>query len=171
MATDQMIRLLEFIHQQKFIHRDIKPDNFVLGPNGSINEIYLIDFGLAKRYYHYINNNLGEHIPLMENNSFTGTARYASINSQKRLTQSRRDDLESIGYIMVYFLKGSLPWQNVRESDRKQRKEKILEIKLSTPISELCDGLPIEIQLYLKYCRERKYDETPSYVYLRKMLR
>lgn len=164
----QMVRIIEQIHYKKFIHRDIKPDNFVLQTSNSNHEIYLIDFGLAKRYVSA--DNL--HIPHEDNRSFTGTARYASINSLKRYTQSRRDDIESVGYILVYFLKGSLPWQNIRGTyDRKQRKEIILEMKMSTPLSKLCDGLPNEIHLFLKYCRERKFDERPNYAYLRKLLR
>lgn len=163
----QMVRILELVHLKKFIHRDVKPDNFVLGTSSTSRRIKLIDFGLAKRFI----DSRDQHIACEENRSFTGTARYASINSLKRFTHSRRDDLESIGYILVYFLKGTLPWQNVRQSfDKKQRKEIILEIKLSTTLSSLCENLPNEIHLFLKYCRERQFDEQPNYTYLRKLL-
>lgn len=163
----QMVRIIEMVHLKKFIHRDIKPDNFVLGTSSSSRSIYLIDYGLSKRYI----NSSDQHIPQEECRSFTGTARYASINSLQRFTQSRRDDLESIGYILVYFLKGTLPWQSAGKSlERKQRREIILEMKMSTLLSDLCMNLPHEIHLFLKYCRERQFEEQPNYAYLRKLL-
>ena len=94
MIADQMIQRLEFLHNNHFIHRDMKPD-------------HVIDFGLAKRYR---DPKTGEHIPYKDNKSLTGTARYASVNAHLGIEQSRRDDLESIGFILIYFLKGSLPW-------------------------------------------------------------
>lgn len=167
--ADQMLNLIEYMHDKKFIHRDIKPENFVLGPGDAYEKLFLIDFGLAKQYI----TADGSHIPYKTDCSFIGTARYASINSQRRIHQSRRDDLESIGYVLVYFLKGALPWQNHQNSNEnhKQRKERILEMKVSTPISELCANLPFELQLYLKHTRERIYEERPNYAYLRRLCR
>lgn len=107
MVADQMIQRIEYLHNNHFIHRDMKPDNFLVGVNKKQHLVYMIDFGLAKRYR---DPKTGEHIPYRDNKSLTGTARYASVNTHLGIEQSRRDDLESIGFILIYFLKGSLPW-------------------------------------------------------------
>jgi serine/threonine protein kinase len=107
MIADQMIQRIEFLHNNHFIHRDMKPDNFLSGIGKKQHVINLIDFGLAKRFR---DPKTGEHIPYRDNKSLTGTARYASVNTHLGIEQARRDDLESIGFILVYFLKGTLPW-------------------------------------------------------------
>ncbi len=107
MIADQMIQRIEFLHHNNFIHRDMKPDNFLVGTNKKQHMVYMIDYGLCKRYK---DSKTNEHIPYKDNKSLTGTARYASVNTHLGIEQSRRDDLESIGLILVYFLKGSLPW-------------------------------------------------------------
>ena len=102
-----MIPSVEYVHSKGFLHRDIKPDNFIMGPNGrKAHRLYIVDFGLAKRYL----SKEDKHIPYRENKNLTGTARYASIRTHIGIEQGRRDDMESLGYLMVYFLKGSLPW-------------------------------------------------------------
>ena len=110
MLADQMITRLEFIHSQNFLHRDMKPDNFLMGTGSKKGQVYLIDFGLSKRYR---DAKTGEHIPYRDGKSLTGTARYASVNTHVGVEQSRRDDLEAVGYILIYFLKGVLPWQGL----------------------------------------------------------
>lgn len=169
MLAEQILSLIEYLHDKKFVHRDIKPENLVLGPGNTVDKLFLIDFGLSKRYV----TAAGAHVPLQTDTAFIGTVRYASINSQRHVTQSRRDDLESIGYMLIYFLNGSLPWQNHRcvAETNKQRKERILEMKVSTPISQLCTNLPQELEFYMKYCRERLFEEKPNYTYLRWMCR
>jgi serine/threonine protein kinase len=107
MIADQMISRLEYMHNNNFIHRDMKPDNFLMGVGGKANTVYMIDFGLSKRYR---DPKTGQHIPYRDGKSLTGTARYASVNTHIGIEQSRRDDLESVGYILLYLLKGTLPW-------------------------------------------------------------
>uniref|UniRef100_A0A1S4ADA9 non-specific serine/threonine protein kinase n=1 Tax=Nicotiana tabacum TaxID=4097 RepID=A0A1S4ADA9_TOBAC len=103
MLADQMITRIEYLHSKGFLHRDIKPDNFLMGLGRKANQVYIIDFGLAKRYRDPATN---RHIPYRENKNLTGTARYASCNTHLGIEQSRRDDLESLGYVLLYFLRG-----------------------------------------------------------------
>lgn len=102
-----MVQRIEKVHDERIIHRDIKPDNFLIGGNDATrDQIFIIDFGLAKCYM----NSEGLHIPFKDGKNLTGTARYASINTHKGIEQSRRDDLETIGHVLLYLVKGSLPW-------------------------------------------------------------
>uniref|UniRef100_A0A5K3F632 non-specific serine/threonine protein kinase n=1 Tax=Mesocestoides corti TaxID=53468 RepID=A0A5K3F632_MESCO len=160
MLVDQMLWRLEFIHARSFIHRDIKPDNFLMGIGKHCNKLFIIDFGLAKKYRDVRSH---RHIPYKEHKALTGTARYASINAHAGIEQSRRDDLESLGYVLMYFLSGSLPWQGLRANTKKQKYERIHEKKVSTSIETLCRGFPPEFALYLTHCRGLHFEETPDY--------
>uniref|UniRef100_A0A1A9WFW3 non-specific serine/threonine protein kinase n=1 Tax=Glossina brevipalpis TaxID=37001 RepID=A0A1A9WFW3_9MUSC len=168
MLVDQMIGRLEFIHLKCFIHRDIKPDNFLMGIGRHCNKLFLIDFGLAKKYR---DPQTRVHIPYREDKNLTGTARYASINAHLGIEQSRRDDMESLGYVMMYFNRGVLPWQGMKANNKQQKYEKISEKKMSTPIEVLCKGFPAEFSMYLNYCRSLRFDEQPDYMYLRQLFR
>ncbi|KAK9923670.1 hypothetical protein M0R45_032077 [Rubus argutus] len=168
MLADQMINRVEFVHSKSFLHRDIKPDNFLMGLGRRANQIYVIDFGLAKKYR---DTSTHQHIPYRENKNLTGTARYASMNTHLGIEQSRRDDLESLGYVLMYFLRGSLPWQGLKAGTKKQKYEKISEKKVSTSIEALCRGYPTEFASYFHYCRSLRFDDKPDYAYLKRLFR
>lgn len=163
-----MVTSLQELHNKHYIHQDIKPENFVVGTGKNANKVYLIDFGLAKRFR---DASTGLHIPFKDHKSFTGTARYASINTHLGIEQSRRDDLESLGYLLIYLLKGSLPWQNLPGVNKKDKYANILKTKLSLSIKELCKGLPQEFETYMTYCRNMKFNERPDYSYILRKFR
>ena len=123
------------MHSKGFIHRDINPKNFLMGRGRKLNQVHVIDFGLAKKYVHALTH---DHAPYREGKLFLGTVRYASINNHKGIEQSRRDDLESLGYLLLYFLRGNLPWQDVSETDKTQRRIEIMNLKITTSIEGLC---------------------------------
>merc|ERR1712125_262528 len=161
MLADQMINRVEYVHAKNFIHRDIKPDNFLIGLGKEANQVHIIDFGLAKKYR---DPKTQQHIPYRENKNLTGTARYASINLHLGIEQSRRDDLEAVGYVLMYFNRGSLPWQGL-EYDR------MLQKKMSTPTDVLCRQYPSEFAAYLNYCRSLRFEDRPDYAYLRRLFK
>lgn len=163
LIADQALRRLEQFHSKHYIHRDIKPENFLIGLGKSATTLYLIDFGLSKRFRDPIS---GLHIPYREDKNFTGTARYASVGTHMGVEQSRRDDLESLGYILVYFLNGGLPWQNMPAATKKEKYEKIYQKKLSITPEKLCKDLPVEFVNFLSTCRKMKFNERPDYVSL-----
>jgi len=168
LLADQTISRIEYIHSKNFIHRDIKPDNFLMGLAKKGNLVYIIDFGLAKKFR---DPRTHQHIAYRENKNLTGTARYASINTHMGVEQSRRDDLESLGYVFMYFNRGSLPWQGLKAQTKRQKYERISEKKMATGVEELCKGFPIEFSNYLGYCRSLRFDDRPDYQYLRQLFR
>jgi len=158
---------IEYIHSKGLIHRDIKPENFLVGIGSMSNTIYAIDFGLTKRYKDLKTD---QHLPYRDGRSLTGTARYASINTHLGAEQSRRDDLEGIINVFIYFLRGSLPWQGLPVTNRQEKYMRITQVKVETPLDTLCAGFPSEVSALMKYCRELKFEETPKYDYINKLL-
>ena len=183
MLAHQMIERIEYTHRKNFVHRDIKPDNFLMGRKSSSNPgmltllrempspalssentVYLIDFGLSKMY-----NTEKGHIPLRKDKHLTGTARYASLNNHRGYEQSRRDDLESLGYVLLYFLRGSLPWQGLTGTTKEDHYNNIYNKKKNIKVATLCKGFPIEFATFLNYTRSLKFPKEPDYQYLRNL--
>lgn len=158
-----MIQRIQKVHEERIIHRDIKPDNFLVGGTESTkNSIYIIDFGLAKCY----KNSEGEHIPFREGKNLTGTARYASLATHIGYEQSRRDDLESIGHVLLYFLRGSLPWQGLPGRSKTEKYNNIKRKKKEITIDELCKNQPAEYTEFMNYCRGLAFTADPDYRYI-----
>lgn len=158
----QLIDCVKAMHDALYLHRDLKPENFMFKDG----KIRIIDLGAAKRYRDRETN---EHIPYKENKSLTGTPRYSSINSHLGIQMSRRDDMETIAYILIYFLRGSLPWMGIRATDKRRKYSKIMEKKMATPIDLLCKGYPEEFYKYLEYVRCLRFADKPDYDYLRSL--
>eukprot|EP00418_Pyrodinium_bahamense_P040996 CAMPEP_0179191006 /NCGR_PEP_ID=MMETSP0796-20121207/94860_1 /TAXON_ID=73915 /ORGANISM="Pyrodinium bahamense, Strain pbaha01" /LENGTH=339 /DNA_ID=CAMNT_0020895209 /DNA_START=75 /DNA_END=1095 /DNA_ORIENTATION=+ len=163
LVAEQILNRIEFLHSKGIVHRDIKPENFMFGVDNKIHHIYMIDFGLSKRYFD------GEHVEYRTKLSLTGTSRYASINNHKGVEQSRRDDLEAIGHMLFYFIRGSLPWSGLDARTQKEKFEKICQKKQEVPLDDLCKGFPDAFKIYLKTTRSLQFKERPDYNGLRKL--
>ena len=159
----QIIKRIKHVHKRYHLHRDIKPDNFMTGHYKSDNKIYLIDFGLAKKYY---SSTKKRHIKFQSGKNLVGTARYCSRNAHKGFELSRRDDIESIGYCLIYFLKGILPWQGLKVKRIEDQFKKIAEKKYQTSFEELTKDIPEEFLQYFKHCEKLRFEDEPNYDYL-----
>lgn len=162
----QMVSLLEHIHNKHIIHRDIKPDNFVLGLEENNQYLYIIDFGLAKKFR---SSKTLVQYPLINKKKLTGTARYASVNALKGYEQSRRDDLEAVAYVLLYLVRASLPWQGLFVKNKEDRYKKILKKKEETSAKELCFGYPKQFETLVDYTKRLEYTEEPDYEMLREL--
>eukprot|EP01031_Cornospumella_fuschlensis_P046073 gene46073-56399_t len=163
-----MLHRLEYMHSRSYIHRDVKPDNFLIGTGSRKHICHIIDFGLAKKFQ---DPRSGRHIPYLEGKNLTGTARYASINTHLGIEQSRRDDIESLGYVLMYFLRGSLPWQGLKATTKKQKYQRILERKQATHPDLLCRGYPSEFRDFFAHCSSLGFEDKPDYRYLKRIFR
>ena len=163
----QCLDRLKYVHSKNTIHRDIKPFNFLFGKKDP-NCIYLIDFGIAKKYR---SSRTGKHIKYKFLKKTSGSLRYMSINSNSCFEQSRRDDLESLGYVLIYLIKKNLPWIYIEYLNIKkvEKYRKVRDLKLSTLPEELCSGLPKEFCDYIKYCRNLTFEQEPNYNYLKNL--
>lgn len=169
MLADQLLRRLETLHSNDYLHRDIKPENFLLGMGERGNIIYMTDLGLAI-YRHpdgWSSSRASARVVAARPPELLGTCRYASINAHLGIAQSRRDDLEALGYMLVYFMRGRLPWQGLKaKGDAKNLL--VLEKKQATSANELCAGLPTEFADYMNYVYNLRYEDRPDYQSLRK---
>jgi len=163
LIASQVLQRIEYLHSKAFVHRDIKPENFMFGIKDKVHHVYIIDFGLSKFYWDKARN---AHCQLKQKLSLTGTARYASINAHKGFEQSRRDDLEAIGHMFFYFLRGALPWSGLDAKTQEEKYRKICEKKEQTPIGDLNTGFPKQFDEYLTYCRNLQFTDKPDYTML-----
>ena len=160
----QMISIFENIHNNDIIHRDIKPANINIGIGDNSKFLYLIDFGLCKKYR---SSKTKKHYPYVQGKDLIGNVRYSSLNALEGKSQSRRDDLESLGYVLIYLCLGKLPWQGKISNSKEDKYYKIREIKKNITPAKLCETLPKQFETYMKYVKNLKYEENPNYSYLK----
>lgn len=168
MLGEQLLTRVEYIHSKNYIHADITPENFLIGLGKRSKMVHMIDFGLARRYK---DPNTQRHIDYRENLTLTGSARYASVNASLGVEQSRRDDCEAVGIVLMYFLRSSLPWQGLKGATKKETMVKMTEKKRSTAIETLCKDAPREFVTFFNYTRSLGFEDAPQYGYLRRILK
>ncbi|EIW77836.1 kinase-like protein [Coniophora puteana RWD-64-598 SS2] len=168
LLADQLISRLEFIHSRDFVHRDVKPANFVMGTDKSETLVNVIDFGLAKKFR---DPKTTAHIPYKQDDHHgVGTSLFASLNAHHGIECSRRDDLESLAYMLIYFLRGTLPWRKIKGSTVAETWDRIRDKKMET-VSVLTVGLPVEFEIFYKYARDLDFEDLPDYDGLRELFR
>lgn len=168
MIIDQSLDIIEYVHKKQYIYRDIKPNNFLIGRGKRSNQLFLVDFGLSRKY---IDEKTGKHVAFSSNHSVAGTARFASPSALSGNQQTRKDDMIALGYLWIFFMKGTLPWASIEGNDSEEKMEKMRIIKQKTPPEELCSKLPSEFSKYLKMVNELGFEEEPKYSEYRFMFR
>eukprot|EP01065_Artemidia_motanka_P023627 TRINITY_DN2828_c1_g2_i2.p1 TRINITY_DN2828_c1_g2~~TRINITY_DN2828_c1_g2_i2.p1 ORF type:complete len:303 (+),score=54.07 TRINITY_DN2828_c1_g2_i2:63-971(+) len=163
----QLLSRVQDLHRQKFVHRDIKPDNCLLGRGSESDRVFLIDFGLSQPY---VDAGTESHVAYADNMGFSGTPDFSSVRSHSGVRQTRRDDLESLGYVLVYLLRGHLPWMGLRGLTEEEVFAKVARCKETTTVEDLCRGCPAEVREYLTYVRGLHYNKEPDYAMLRALL-
>jgi serine/threonine protein kinase len=168
MLIPQMLSCVEQLHRRDLIHRDIKPENFAMGRGASASQVFIIDFGLAKRFR---SRRTREHIQFADGRKLVGTARYASVAAMRGCEQSRRDDMEALGFVWLFLLRGWLPWMGLARHNGPHKFQKVLAVKEATSFEDLCSGLPDEFVKYFRAVRQLGFQDEPEYAAYRKMFR
>jgi len=168
LLADQMFSVMEHVHSRGYVHRDLSPSNFVIGGGGEETKIYLIDFGHAKKY-----RTTAMAVPRRSSyvvpKAVVGTPRFISVHAHLSHEDSPRDDLEALGYILLYLAKGALPWQGIQAKTMPEKLNKIAHSKMSTPIADMCGELPEEFAIYINYVRGLRLFEEPDYAGIREL--
>ena len=163
----QLLERMQYMHERNFIHRDIKPDNMMMGLGADSNLVHMIDFGLTRSV---IDPKTGRHIPFIAGKNLIGTCRYVSINSHLGFELSRRDDLISLGYVMVNFVKGGLPWENFKINKPSARYRKLGQLKAHSTNWQLYVGCPRQFQTYMEYVCNLKFESCADFNYLKNLI-
>lgn len=161
LLAEQLIPCLEYLHSKGFVHRDIKPENFLTGRAGRSHHIHLVDFGLTSEYH-----SGRKHVPMRTLSNFHGNFRYASVAAHRCCVQSRRDDLEAAAYMLLFFLRGSLPWAGITADDWRSKNRQILAAKEAVNPHQITRGFPPAFAEYLAYCQELGFSERPDYEFM-----
>ncbi|KAH9911420.1 casein kinase I isoform alpha-like protein [Fomitopsis serialis] len=164
----QAVDRLESLHVRGYVHRDLKPANFLVGVGGQTSLLYLIDLGLAVPYLDIVTR---AHIKYNDEHEAIGTPLFSSINIHHGIAHSRRDDLIALAYILLFFVRGSLPWQGIPGSAKTKRNDQLVRAKAKAKPSQLCKGLPTPFCVFVEYVMRLKFDERPNYLYIRNLLR
>ena len=167
MIAIELLGTIEFLHSMRVLHRDIKPANMTIGFQNKQNRIFLIDFGLARKYV----TSSGSHIKYRSGKSMVGTAKYSSLGTSEGIEQSRRDDLESFFYVLIYLLKGKLPWGEGSYKNKQEFYKEALIYKRSLRGPDICSGLPDEFELFFNNVRALDFQQKPDYVYLQSLIK
>ena len=166
--TEQMLKRLRDLHEKGIIHRDMKPENFVIGKGKNEKLIYMIDFGLSR---HYLIEKTQQHIPMKSDRAIVGTLRYISMNCHEGLEVSRRDDLESLAYMMIHFVIGELPWMGIKAKSLGEKYKRVYEKKQETVPDVICKILPDEMKSFLQHILNLEFEEKPNYDYLEGLIK